>query len=132
MIRVEEKATSVGVAQIISGIINLIVMSMGWLLLGTTIGGAVSTIIIGLLTLGMCPLPIGGLWGLVGVLPLIIGVLGIVSGAAILTDPKRYREFGRFIAILEVLSVLYGGVCSVLIGAFVLSTLEEGPTAADS
>ncbi len=123
----DSEARNVGIAQIISGLINLIIMSLGWALLGTTIGGTVSAAFCAVITLGMCPLPVGALCGFVGVLPLILGILEIISGALIVSDADRYRSFSRAIAILEVLSVLYGGICSVLVGAFVLMTLKEGP-----
>jgi hypothetical protein len=120
----DQQATNVGIAQIVSGVINLIIMSLGWALLGTGVGGTVSAALCAIVSLGTCPAPIGVVCGFVGILPLVLGLLEIISGALIISDTERFRSFGRAIAILEVLSVLYGGVASVLVGAFALTSLK--------
>lgn len=127
----EQQVRNVGIAQIISGLINLIIMSIAWFIFGTTVGGTVSAVFCAVISLGACPVPIGALCGFVGILPLVLGILEIISGALIVSDSERYRSFGRAIAIIEVLSILYGGVCSVLVGAFVLMTLKADPDAED-
>lgn len=122
----DSQTTYIGIGQILSGVINLIIMSLGWFFLGSTVGGTVTAVFCGVVTLGICPLPFGALCGFVGILPIFLGLLEIISGILILMDADRYRTFARAIGIVEVMSILYGGICSVLVGVFTLFTLKSG------
>ncbi|MFT6162962.1 MAG: hypothetical protein ACI855_004906 [Myxococcota bacterium] len=69
--RMDNKARNFVIVQIISGLINLVIMSLGWALVGTTFGGTVSAVFCAVITPGMWLFPVGALCGFVGVLPMI-------------------------------------------------------------
>lgn len=119
----------IGVLQIVSGLVNLAVMAVGWFTLGTTVGGLVSGLACTVLTLGLCPLPIGMLCGLVGILPVLVGVIEIIGGSLVIGLGDQARTMGQVTAVLEILSVFYGGIVSAVVGvvALVLLARKEEP-----
>lgn len=112
------------VAQLLSGILNVFLMS--WLLatvLGTvftTVGGAVT----GVLTCGMCPFgAVGGICGFASCMLIPVGVMEIVAGIGGLANPRGSVQIMRYTAWLELVSLPFGGAISFFVGALAVVSL---------
>ncbi|MBT3219499.1 MAG: hypothetical protein HN348_10440 [Proteobacteria bacterium] len=118
-----EKILAVGLTQIVSGMLSLSVMALGWFFMGGTAGGFCSMFICTICSGGICPLPVGALCGFIGVLPLILGLIEIISGAVLLGLQEKAKTFALIVGVAEILSILYGGVISLIAGIVVVTVL---------
>ena len=123
--KMDEKILAVGLTQIVSGMLSLSVMALGWFFMGSTVGGFCSMFACAIVSLGMCPLPVGIVCGLVGVLPLILGLMEIISGAVLLGLQEQAKKFALVVGVLEILSIIYGGVLSLIAGIVVVTVLPK-------
>lgn len=118
------QVTISAVAQLVSGLLNVFLMS--WMLatvLGTvftTVGGAVT----GILTCGMCPFgAVGGICGFASCMLIPVGVMEIVAGISGLANPHGSVQIMRYTAWLELVSLLFGGAISFFVGALAVVSL---------
>lgn len=93
------------IVQLISGCVNLLIVSWLASVIWFTVGGTVSAVVMAVCTLGMCPLPVGSLCGGVGLFIAPIAVLEIVSGVIGISSPRGGRVLMITTGIIELLSV---------------------------
>jgi hypothetical protein len=105
------------IMQLVSGVVNLLIVSWLASVLWVTVGGAFSMIVLTVCTLGLCPLPLGSLCGFVGLVIGPLAILEIVSGIVGLSNPRGARTLMMVTAVLELLSLLVGSPVAVLAGA---------------
>jgi hypothetical protein len=75
-----------------------------------------------------CSAPVGSacaIFGVVGRLLWPIGLFEIIGGVLFFSDPRKYAELSRTVAMVEVASLLLGGVFSAGVGVAVLLTHGE-------
>jgi len=95
-----EKVTAIAVLSLLNGIVSVI-----W---GIIISiGALATIV------GICCLP-------VTILPIILGGFEIVYAIRLLSNPPHPSTPNKTIAILDIVSILYGNFISLVIGILLL------------
>lgn len=117
------------IAQIVSGVVNMLLMAA---VISVTLSGVFGTIGLTcgtILLSAACPagcigwlMPACGLWGLV-LLP--IGFAEVMAGVYALTEPRKGAPFVRGVAVLELVSVLFGGLPSAVVGGCVLMLLGD-------
>lgn len=91
------------VVQLVSGVVNLLVVSWLASFLWVSVGGTVSMFFMAMCTLGLCPLPIGSLCGFVGFLIAPLALLEIGSGIFGLVSPRAAKPMLIVVGVLEVL-----------------------------
>jgi hypothetical protein len=123
---VPEKYKTVGTVYLVAGLLNVL---GGWWCASAMIG-SVGTFCTGVITLGLCP--IGGLCGIAGWLLFPLGIAEIAVGAMIMTseDPSGTTKFAKLLPMIEIPSLLIGGIASAVAGGVVLSMLGDDEVAA--
>jgi hypothetical protein len=111
------------VVQLVSGIVNLLVVSWLASFLWVSVGGTASMIVMAICTLGLCPLPIGSLCGFVGFIIAPLAILEIASGIAGLVSPRAAKPLMIATAIIEVLCVLLASPVAFVAGLVSLGLL---------
>ena len=111
--------TAVGIVQLISGGLNVAMM---WWLAGTA-AGTLGGMCTGLLTLGV--FPIGVLCGVISMVLIPVGILEIVSGIIILAAPARCRTLAMVTGIIELVSLIFGGLLSAIAGLVTIILLRD-------
>jgi hypothetical protein len=111
--------TAVGIVQLISGGLNLAMM---WWLAGTA-AGTLGGMCTGLLTLGV--FPFGVLCGFVCMVLIPIGILEIVSGIIILAAPGKCRTLAMVTGIIELVSLVFGGLLSAIAGLVTIILMRD-------
>ncbi len=102
---------AIGVMALIDGILNVLYAMVGPIVIATGLLGSVVASI-GLCAPGLICLP-----GLVlYIYPLVLGILEILYGARLLSDPPRTRRPAQYLAILQIINVLFLQVLSVVAG----------------
>jgi hypothetical protein len=101
------KVQTISILVLISGILNVF-------------GGGLLALLIIIGTLG-----IGILCAPVLILPMILGVVEIVYGINLLSDPPKVKELSQPIAILEICSILFANVFAVVVGIISLVFLND-------
>ena len=107
MITKPGKVQTISILVLISGILNVF-------------GGGLLALLIIIGTLG-----IGILCTPVLILPMILGVVEIVYGINLLSDPPKVKELSQPIAILEICSILFANVFAVVVGIISLVFLND-------
>ena len=107
MITKPGKVQTISILVLISGILNVF-------------GGGLLALLIIIGTLG-----IGILCAPVLILPMILGVVEIVYGINLLSDPPKVKELSQPIAILEICSILFANVFAVVVGIISLVFLND-------
>lgn len=107
MITKPGKIQTISILVLISGILNVF-------------GGGLLALLIIIGTLG-----IGILCAPVLILPMILGVVEIVYGINLLSDPPKVKELSQPIAILEICSILFANVFAVVVGIISLVFLND-------
>lgn len=116
MEHVDEDTRLAGILQLTSGLVNLLVMTAVWVLGAGGIGG-IASMIVG--SLCACPVPFGIVCGAVGIFPLLLGFVELISGLLVLTGQPS-RRLIHVTAVLEVLSLAWGGVISAAVGLVIV------------
>lgn len=111
--------TAVGIVQLISGGLNVAVM---WWVAGT-LGSTLGAMCTGLLTLGM--FPIGVLCGVLCAILIPVGILEIVSGIIILAAPQKCRTLATVTGIIELVSLIFGGLLSAIAGLVTVILMRD-------
>ena len=131
--QVPQKLQAIAAVQIVSGILNLVVMG---LMVATVVGGGAGTLgsIVGaLFTLLGCPFgclfSLGWLCGLWGLVLVPIGMIEILCGTVILVNPDGAGGFAKAGMMTELASVVFGGVFSFVAGIVVLNLLKDAEVA---
>ena len=94
---------------LIDGILNIVVVSLGWglgifsVVLGT-VGAAFPVLI-------CCPVPIYAL---------VLGILEIIAATKLLPEPAKTKEFPKYLAIMQIINILSGGILSIVTGILAL------------
>ena len=109
----------IGVVQLVSGALNVVLM---WWFMGT-VAGTVGGMCTALATLGV--FPIGVLCGFVALVLLPIGIAEIASGIVVLAAPASSRTFATVMAVIEIVSLLFGGLISAVAGIVALILLRD-------
>ncbi len=107
MITKPGKVQTISILVLISGILNVF-------------GGGLLALLIIIGTLG-----IGILCAPVLILPMILGVVEIVYGINLLSDPPKVKELSQPIAIFEICSILFANVFAVVVGIISLVFLND-------
>lgn len=107
MITKPGKVQTISILVLISGILNVF-------------GGGLLALLIIIGTLG-----IGILCAPVLILPMILGVVEIVYGINLLSDPPKVKELSQPIAVLEICSILFANVFAVVVGIISLVFLND-------
>lgn len=107
MITKPGKIQTISILVLISGILNVF-------------GGGLLALLIIIGTLG-----IGILCAPVLILPMILGVVEILYGINLLSDPPKVKELSQPIAILEICSILFANVFAVVVGIISLVFLND-------
>src|SRR5687767_11050760 len=113
------RVSGTAILQIVSGAINLTVM---WWLVGMVVGTSCGGVT-ALLSLGACP--IGVFCGLVSWFLIPLGLLELVAGILGLANPRGGGSLMRVVAILEMVSLLCGGLGSFVAGAIGIGLLAD-------
>jgi len=111
--------TAVGIVQLVSGGLNVAMM---WWLAGTA-AGTVGGMCTGLLTLGV--FPIGVVCGVICFVLIPVGILEIVSGIFVLAAPERCRTLATVTGIIELVSLVCGGLLSAIAGLVTIILLRD-------
>lgn len=107
MITKPGKVQTISILVLISGILNVF-------------GGGLLALLIIIGTLG-----IGILCAPVLILPMILGVVEIVYGINLLSDPPKVKELSQPIAIFEICSIIFANVFAVVVGIISLVFLND-------
>lgn len=99
--------TGLSIAILISGILNI--------LLGL---GLTAAIVLGTIGIGIICAP-------VTILPTILGVFEIIYATKLLANPPRPVQPSQALAILEICSILFGGVIQAGVGVFALVAFND-------
>ena len=118
--KLPDKLNTAAIIQIVSGVVNVFFMAgVSYMVLG--MGGGIITAIC---TLGMCP--IGVLCGFVAFLLVPVGIFEILSGVMIMTQNPNALQIQRYVSIVQKVSVLFGGVGSI-IASFIVDGMVNDP-----
>ena len=94
------EVTAIAIMTLISGILNIFVGL-----------GLIVTFTLGLVTIICIPLAF---------YPIILGILEIIYAAKLLPDPPKPVEPAQYLAIMEIIGVLFGNVISLATGILAL------------
>ncbi len=101
------KITAIAVLTLVSGIVNIMAA------LGFTLA-----IVLGTLGIGLLCAPIT-------LLPIALGVFEIIYAIKLLSTPPQPTHPNQVIAILEIVTILYGNIISVAVGVLALVFYAE-------
>ena len=127
-----DKLKNAAIVQIISGLVNIFITS--WVVSSIavtvlTVGGTMCGVIVGVITLGLCPIglitPCLGFLGFAGLLAVPLGIIELIAGILGLTNPKSGGTFMKVAAVLEVLGLLIGALPGAIAGGLVLMFLSD-------
>jgi hypothetical protein len=104
------------VVQLVSGIVNLFLVSWLASVLWVSIGGTVSMFVMAICTLGLCPLPVGSLCGFVGFIIAPLALLEIGSGIVGLVSPRAAKPLMIATAIVELLCLFLANPVAFVAG----------------
>ncbi len=105
-----------GVVQILSGVVNLFIMSWMVSALWATVGSFVTGMILAICTLGLCPLPIGMVGALAWIVIVPVALIEITSGILVIVMGRRMKAFALVTSILEGLTTLVGNPVGAVAG----------------
>ena len=103
------KVQALAIMTLIDGILNIVVVGLGWGLgiLVTIVGTAG----IGFFVLICCPVPIYAV---------VLGILEIILAAKLLPEPAKVKEFPKYLAVMQIINVISGGILSIVTGILAL------------
>jgi hypothetical protein len=112
---------TLAIVNVVGGLVNA---TLGWFL-ATAILSAGGTLCSSMCTLGLCPL--GGLFGMFGILAVPIGLAEAGLGLATLLSPESMRPFLRLLPYGQLLGVFVGDFISpaLAIAGFALTRDQE-------
>lgn len=130
----ENRLRAAAMVQLVSGLVNLFVVSWVSAFLWVTVGGTVSGVVMAICTLGLCPMPVGMLCGFAGIGIAIVAVFEVVGGAVGLAKPETAKTPMMVVAGIGILSVLLGSPIALITGIVVLTLLatDPGPDAGET
>lgn len=95
------KVTTIGILCLVDGILNILY----------GLGAVFGLVIFGVATLGL-----GCLLFPLGVYPLVLGILGVIYGIKLLSTPPRPAAPARWLAVMQIVNVLWGNAISLVVG----------------
>ncbi len=103
------KIQALAIMTLIDGILNIVVVGLGWsiFILGTVLG----TFGAGFFVLICCPVPIYAI---------VLGILEIIAATKLLPEPAKVKEFPKYLAIMQIVNVITGGILSIVTGILAL------------
>jgi hypothetical protein len=103
------KVQALAIMTLIDGILNIVLVGFGWGL------GIISTVIgtvgVAFPVLICCPIPIYAI---------VLGILEIIAATKLLPEPAKIKEFPKYLAIMQIVNIISGGVFSIVIGILAL------------
>jgi len=115
MQEVPARMKTAAIIQLVSGALNIFVMP---LVVGMVIGTCMGVLTIFLGGIGAC-------CGAVGWILVPIGIFEVVSGIMGLTNPQSAGGIMKIAAIVELVSILFGGLLSAIAGGFTMMSLND-------
>jgi hypothetical protein len=103
------KVQALAIMTLIDGILNIVLVGLGW-------GLGILSVVLG--TAGVafpvlicCPVPIYAI---------VLGILEIIAATKLLPEPATTREFPKYLAIMQIINVISGGILSIVTGILAL------------
>jgi hypothetical protein len=103
------KVQALAIMTLIDGILNIIIVGFGW-------GLGILSVVLGTAGIGFpilvcCPVPIYAI---------VLGILEIIVAAKLLPEPAKAKEFPKYLAIMQIINVISGGILSIVTGILAL------------
>jgi hypothetical protein len=101
------KVQALAIMTLIDGILNIVAISLTWgiIILGSSLTG------VGLVMILCCPVPIYAI---------VLGILEIIAATKLLPEPAKTKEFPKYLAIMQIVNVISGGLLSIVTGILAL------------
>lgn len=109
------KVTTIGVLCLVDGILNILY----------GLGAIFGLVIFGIATLGL-----GCLLLPLAAYPLVLGILGTIYGIKLLSTPPRPAGPARWLAVMQIVNVIWGNVISLVVGVVNLVLFGDPEVAA--
>jgi hypothetical protein len=103
------KVQALAIMTLIDGILNIVVVGLGWGL--GILGSIIGTAGVGIFMLICCPIPIYAI---------VLGILEIIAATKLLPEPAKVQEFPKYLAIMQIVNVITGGILSIVAGILAL------------
>lgn len=103
------KIQALAIMTLIDGILNIVVVGFGWGL--GILGSVIGTAGVGFFVLICCPIPIYAI---------VLGILEIIAATKLLPEPAKTKEFPKYLAIMQIINIISGGIFSIVIGILAL------------
>jgi hypothetical protein len=103
------KVQALAIMTLIDGIINIVMLGLGWgvgILLSI-----VGTAGLGIFMLVCCP---------VAIYAIVLGILEIITAIKLLPEPAKIQEFPKYLAIMQIINIISGGLLSIVTGILAL------------
>jgi hypothetical protein len=108
--RKPDKVGAIAVLSLVDGILN-VVYGLSW--------------IFGIFVFGASTCGLGCLFVPLGAYPLVLGILEIMYASKLLPDPPRGAEPARWLAVMQIVNVLWGQIISVVVGILLLVFFDD-------
>jgi hypothetical protein len=108
--RKPDKLGAIAVLTLVDGILN-VVYGLSWLF--------------GIFVFGASTCGLGCLFVPLGAYPLVLGILEILYASRLLPDPPRDAEPARWLAVMQIINVLWGQVLSLVVGILLLIFFDD-------
>jgi len=99
--------TALSIATLVSGILNIL-LGLGWTV----------AIVIGTIGIGIICAP-------VTILPSVLGIFEILYAVKLMANPPQPAQPSQVIAIMEICTIIFGGVISAGVGIFALVAYSD-------
>lgn len=129
-----QQLQTIGILQLVSGIVNLtfgwVMAALIWYFLGFVISCTVGGILGMIGSLVGCPagfmlMYCGACCGALGLILVPVGIAEIIAGAMSLSGNPAGASMGRLLSWVEISSLLAGGLVSAIIGVVVMSMYRD-------
>jgi hypothetical protein len=101
------KVQAIAIMTLIDGILNIVAIGLTWgiIILGSSLTG------VGLFMILCCPVPIYAT---------VLGILEIIAATKLLPEPTKVKELPQYLAIMQIINVISGGLLSIVTGILAL------------
>jgi hypothetical protein len=99
------KVQAIAIMTLIDGILNAL-MAISWAVIILT--GAIASLGVALLC---CP---------IAIYPAVVAVFEIIYATKIMPEPPKTNEFPKYLAILQIINIVCGGILSIVTGILAL------------
>ena len=116
------------IAQLVSGLVSFAMTAILFLVYSASAGTA-ATILGTIIASFGCPLGCLGVFGYacgIWALPLaLLGLLEVIAGIVGLVAPAKSKMLIQIVAVLEILSIIFGGLISLIVGIVALVLMRN-------